>query len=394
MPEEIQERTRVCLMGPLRVLSGVDGPEVSLEGGERELLALLIVGTLLLRPDGVWREIRDSQGHAGYEVRREWLVEALFPNGYIPKERPDAGRTIDPPQAARDRVGYLLNRLHPRGASDPPLSFRLLPDGESRERGVARVTWRHLDIDVAETLEAAQNPHGTASQKTIMGKASRPLLAGAPYAWLQRSDFRRARAKLDALYLAALCGQADSFLVLMENARTDGKADLVYSWRSKALPLLDRVAERLHGAADGLDARELAELRPFPKMLEGLRARASYPVPEEEEAGGEQEAEERVDAAPPPAHNLPSPVTSFVGRTQEQADINEGLKRGRLVTLTGMGGCGKTRLAVQPPGNCSATGKVFGWWNWPPWPTQTGCRKPSRRRWAWRNRRASPSPRR
>ncbi len=342
MPEEIQERTRVCLMGPPRIRAGADGPEVSLEGAERELLALLIIGTLLLPPDGVWREIRDSQGHAGYEVRREWLVETLIPNGYIPKDRPNTEPTIDPQQAARDRVGYLLNRMHPRGASDPPLSFRLLPDGESRERGVARVTWRHLDIDVAELLEAAKNLHGPASQEKIMALAARPLLEGMAYPWLQRPEFRRAGAHLDAGYLAALCGRADSLLVLMENARANGRANEVYSYRTKVLPLLDRAVGRLQGAEGRLDAPELEALRQFPLTLGSLRARASYLPPTSPQFEG------AADIVPsPPSHNLPSPVTSFVGREQERRDIRNLLLSGRLVTLTGMGGCGKTRLAVQ-----------------------------------------------
>ncbi|CRK57362.1 Signal transduction response regulator / Disease resistance domain-containing protein [Alloactinosynnema sp. L-07] len=42
-----------------------------------------------------------------------------------------------------------------------------------------------------------------------------------------------------------------------------------------------------------------------------------------------------------------APVTTLVGRTRELADIGRLLGRARLVTLTGPGGCGKTRLAVS-----------------------------------------------
>ena len=37
--------------------------------------------------------------------------------------------------------------------------------------------------------------------------------------------------------------------------------------------------------------------------------------------------------------------TSFIGREQEVAALVEAVKRARLITLTGMGGIGKTRLA-------------------------------------------------
>jgi len=44
--------------------------------------------------------------------------------------------------------------------------------------------------------------------------------------------------------------------------------------------------------------------------------------------------------------NLLSPISSFVGRDREQATIRELLRTSRLVTLTGIGGVGKTRLAL------------------------------------------------
>jgi predicted ATPase/class 3 adenylate cyclase len=45
--------------------------------------------------------------------------------------------------------------------------------------------------------------------------------------------------------------------------------------------------------------------------------------------------------------NLPSPLTRFVGRAREIREVSELLQRDRLVTLTGPGGTGKTRLSVE-----------------------------------------------
>jgi predicted ATPase/DNA-binding SARP family transcriptional activator len=49
----------------------------------------------------------------------------------------------------------------------------------------------------------------------------------------------------------------------------------------------------------------------------------------------------------PASHNLPVPTTSFVGREIEIAEVKRLLKHNRLMTLTGSGGCGKTRLALR-----------------------------------------------
>jgi len=53
-------------------------------------------------------------------------------------------------------------------------------------------------------------------------------------------------------------------------------------------------------------------------------------------------------AAPPgPRHNLPMQVTRFFGREAEIAQLRDRLDDNRLVTLTGSGGVGKTRLSLR-----------------------------------------------
>src|SRR5436190_3161798 len=48
-----------------------------------------------------------------------------------------------------------------------------------------------------------------------------------------------------------------------------------------------------------------------------------------------------------PAGNLPVELTSFIGRRQELDDVRRALGNARLLTLTGAGGVGKTKLAVR-----------------------------------------------
>jgi predicted ATPase/DNA-binding CsgD family transcriptional regulator len=51
--------------------------------------------------------------------------------------------------------------------------------------------------------------------------------------------------------------------------------------------------------------------------------------------------------APAVRHNLPAPISSFIGRDDELREIACLLDAHRLVTLTGVGGTGKTRLALS-----------------------------------------------
>ena len=49
----------------------------------------------------------------------------------------------------------------------------------------------------------------------------------------------------------------------------------------------------------------------------------------------------------PRVGNLPAEITSFVGRRDELAQAGRLLAKSRLVTLTGTGGVGKTRIALR-----------------------------------------------
>jgi predicted ATPase len=46
-------------------------------------------------------------------------------------------------------------------------------------------------------------------------------------------------------------------------------------------------------------------------------------------------------------HNLPAQLATFIGREQELSDVRALVGSSRLVTLTGAGGSGKTRLGLQ-----------------------------------------------
>src|SRR5262249_46327098 len=54
-------------------------------------------------------------------------------------------------------------------------------------------------------------------------------------------------------------------------------------------------------------------------------------------------------------HNLPVQLTSFIGREHELSQIKHLLTAAHLLTLTGPGGIGKTRLALQLAGEVLET---------------------------------------
>ncbi len=61
-------------------------------------------------------------------------------------------------------------------------------------------------------------------------------------------------------------------------------------------------------------------------------------------------------------NNLPGELTSFVGRRAELAQIDDPLQRVRLLTLTGAGGAGKTRLALQAAADAMDRHPDGVWW--------------------------------
>jgi len=63
--------------------------------------------------------------------------------------------------------------------------------------------------------------------------------------------------------------------------------------------------------------------------------------------------------------NLPVEVTSFVGRRRELTELRQLLTAARLVTVTGPGGVGETRLALRLAGDLRRLfPDVSGWWPW------------------------------
>jgi predicted ATPase/DNA-binding XRE family transcriptional regulator len=130
--------------------------------------------------------------------------------------------------------------------------------------------------------------------------------------------------------------------------------------RRSALGLTqEQLALQIHCSTSALRKFESEERRPSAEVVEELAEIFTIP-PEERKsflrfARGDWQAfvGGDMDDAPWRAlnieqqSNLPSLITSFIGREKEQAEVISLLEKNRLVTLTGTGGIGKTRLAIQ-----------------------------------------------
>ena len=150
-------------------------------------------------------------------------------------------------------------------------------------------------------------------------------------------------ARLEELRLAAVEGRVEADLVLGRHGEVIGELERLvaeYPLRERLWRLLVLALYRGERQADALAAYR--------------RARAMLATELGLEPGEELRALEQavlrheVPAVPVPRrHNLPAPLTSFVGREQDLAELERLLGQARLITLTGVGGAGKTRLAVE-----------------------------------------------
>ncbi|MEV4243196.1 BTAD domain-containing putative transcriptional regulator [Streptosporangium canum] len=163
---------------------------------------------------------------------------------------------------------------------------------------------------VAAVAPAAATRLAHASIEAVAGLAGAELTLG-------RAD--AAAARLTAL-LAEHPVHERAAALLMDALTAQGR-------QAEALALYERVRETL---ADVLGADPGAALRERHVRL--LRAEPPAPA---------------ADAARTRPSNLPAPLTSFIGRDDDLARIDTLLAAGRLVTVLGPGGAGKTRLAVE-----------------------------------------------
>ena len=123
-------------------------------------------------------------------------------------------------------------------------------------------------------------------------------------------------------------------------------------------PLADRERQILKHLADGLSDQQIADklfLSPNTVRWYNRQLYAKLDVGSRTQAIARAKALGLLDgpaaeSPPAPRHVLPAAAAPLIGREREIADLTRLLESSRLLTLTGVGGTGKTRLALHIAG--------------------------------------------
>lgn len=166
----------------------------------------------------------------------------------------------------------------------------------------------------------------------------------------------REAARLDALRLTATTDDIDARLALGHYAELVGQLQSLVSEHPADERLCGQLMLALYRAGRQADAlAAFSQLRTFigeelgivpSPTLQKLHDRI---VLQDEELDVEPTPSAPRARRAPAASGRPPPValTSFIGREAERAAVTDRLERARLVTISGPGGSGKTRLAVE-----------------------------------------------
>ncbi|MFG2003326.1 BTAD domain-containing putative transcriptional regulator [Spirillospora sp. NPDC048911] len=189
----------------------------------------------------------------------------------------------------------------------------------------------------------------------IEERADAELLLGRPAAPLvpeieALAEAHPLRERLRALLMRALyaAGRQADALEVYEKTR-QGLADRLGVDPSPELAAVHLSILRGEAAPQAPRVPETPQVSRVPDVP---GASASTRAWAQTEPAGEAGAEPAAGAAAamrrePRLTNLPAQLTSFVGREEESERVGKLLRDGRLVTLTGPGGAGKTRLASE-----------------------------------------------
>ncbi len=302
--------TEFRLLGPVQALAG--GEPVPLGGPKQRA----VLAELLLHPGGV--------------VTRERLVDAVWGE--------------EPPESAKTSLQVYVHGLRRAVGAD-----RIETHGDGYR---VRVDPEELDLSRFERLVAGAEralAEGRPGQAEADLAAASGLWHGPALADLTDQPVARTAAgRLEELRLRAIELRNDARLALGEHGALLPELDALVAEH----PFRERLREqqilalyRAGRQADALEAYRTARAA----LVDELGVEPGPALQELERAILRQDAA-LAAAAPTPGRRarLPVPANPLIGRRLEVAAVEALLRNdaGRLVTLTGVGGTGKTRLAL------------------------------------------------
>ncbi|WP_440099563.1 BTAD domain-containing putative transcriptional regulator [Streptosporangium sp. H16] len=264
----------------------------------------------------------------------------------------DAGRVVgvrrlidgqygdDPPAGAANAVQAQVSRLR-RSLPAEVIEFhgtgyRLAADPDD----VDAHRFERLAREGRRLLAEGRHPDAAGPLREALALWRGPALADLPFgrAWA---------ARLEELRLTATEDLAEAESTLPEGGSVTSAASVAELQRLVAAhPLRERLRGRLMLAlrATGRQAEALAVFEEARRLL--AEELGADPSPE---LAAIHLAVLRAERPAPPRRGLAAQLTSFVGRERELERI-AALRDSRLITITGPGGTGKTRLAIETAG--------------------------------------------
>ncbi|GAA2391946.1 BTAD domain-containing putative transcriptional regulator [Nonomuraea africana] len=204
-----------------------------------------------------------------------------------------------------------------------------------------------LDVGRFQALVAAARTAGTPRARADLLGDALALWRGPALIEFADEEFAAAEiARLDELRLTAMEEQAEARLELGEHAVLAGElGDLVarHPLRERLRAVHLRALYRSGRQSEALDGyRDLRE-----RLADELGVDPGRELAALHEAMLRQDPALEAGPAAPPPGNLPAPMSDLIGRAEAVGEVTALLGSGRLVTLTGPGGVGKTSLALE-----------------------------------------------
>ncbi|WP_031069647.1 BTAD domain-containing putative transcriptional regulator, partial [Streptomyces sp. NRRL WC-3742] len=292
--------------------------------------------------------LADLLAHDGGPVPADRLIHDLW------GDRPP-GRPAGALQAKVSQLRRALGRDH---VVHQPAGYRLQLDAATDEIDAARF------LGLVGRARDAADP---ATRAALLTEAL-DLWRGPAYADFADQEFVRAAAqRLTEQRLSVLEEQAEARLAAGDHTLLAGElADLTarHPLRERLRALQIRALYAAGRQSEALAAYE--DLRA--RLLDDLGVDPSPELAALHQAVLRQAPELNAAAPPPPpapaaaSSNLPVALTPLIGRDEALAHLAQLLRTARLVTLSGPGGVGKTRLAVAAAEAVRREGLPDGTW--------------------------------